>query len=89
MYFTKNSVAIHKRIHRLSVTHGCDDERAKVDDIRFSEKFLSFLFCAVYIIKAICDSYQDYAQTSVCMITIAMETLTNRMKMSFLRIFDI
>ena len=28
--------------------------------------------------KAICHSYQDYAQTSVCMFTVAMEMPTNK-----------
>ena len=41
------------------------------------------------MIKGICHSYQDYAQTSVCMFTVAMETLTNMAKMPFFIFFDI
>ena len=32
----------------------------------------------IHIIKGICHSYQDYAQTSVCMFTVAMETPTKK-----------
>ena len=37
----------------------------------------------INIIKAQCHSYQDYAQTSVCMFTSAMETPINKVKMPF------
>ena len=43
----------------------------------------------IHIIKEICHSYQDYAQTSVCMFTVAMETPTNKVKMTFFIFFDI
>ena len=57
---------------------------------RFSENsvFLTFVVY-IYMIKAICHSYQNYAQLSVCMLTVAMETLTNKMKVPFLTIFYI
>ena len=41
----------------------------------------------LYIIKATSHSYQDYAKTSVCMFTVAMETPTNKVKMPFVTIF--
>ena len=50
-----------------------------------------FLFCVIniHIIKAICHSYQDCAQKFVCMLTVAMEILTNKVKMTFFIIYDI
>ena len=48
-------------------------------------KIWSFLFYVVYIhiIKGLCHSYQDNAQTSVCTSSVAMETPTNNVKMTF------
>ena len=38
--------------------------------------------------KAMRHNYQDYAQTSVCMFTVAMEMSTNKVKMIFFIIYD-
>ena len=35
----------------------------------------------IHIKKEICHSYKDYAQTSVCVFIIAMETSINKVKM--------
>ena len=57
--------------------------------LRFSEnlKFLCLVY--LYIIKATHQSYLDYAQQSVCMFTVAMETPTNKVKMTFFTFFFI
>ena len=54
-------------------------------------KMWSFFFCVVYfyIIKATHHCYQDYAQKSVCMFTVATETPTNKVKMPFFTFFFI
>ena len=58
--------------------------------LRFSEN-LKFFICDVniHIIKAICHSYQNYAQSSVCTFTVAMETSTNKVKITFFMMYDI
>ena len=58
--------------------------------LRFSENLKFLIFGVnIHIIKAICHSYQDYAQRSVCMFTVAMEMPTNKIKMTFFMIYDI
>ena len=70
-------------------------KRARVDKRLFwPQIFLKFgisYFCVVYIhiIKAKSHSYQHYAQTSVCMFTVAMETPPDKVKMIFFMIFNI
>ena len=49
----------------------------------FSKIEVSYFVVLIHIIKAICHSYQDYAQRSVCIFTVAMETPTNKVKMIF------
>ena len=43
----------------------------------------------IHLLKAICHSYQAYAQMSVCMFTVAMETSTNKVKKLFFILFYI
>ena len=52
--------------------------------LRFSEnlKFLFYVFY-IHIIKAICHSYKDYAQISVSLFTVAMDTPTGKVKIHF------
>ena len=70
-------------------------KRARVDKRLFwPQIFLKFevsYFCVVYIhiIKAKGHSYQHYAQTSVCMFTVATETPPDKVKMTFFMIFNI
>ena len=43
----------------------------------------------IHLIRGICRSYQDFAQTSLCMFSVAMETPTNKVKMTFFILFDV
>ena len=47
----------------------------------FSENLKFFIFCGY--------SYQDYAQTSVCMFTVTMETPIHKVKMPIFIIFNV
>ena len=46
-------------------------------------------YLLIHIIKVICYSLQDNVQTSFCMFNVAMETLTNKVKIKYCILLDI
>ena len=53
--------------------------------LRFPENVKLLNLCCLYSHnKALCHSYQDCAQTNVCMFTVAMQTPINKVKKNIL-----
>ena len=89
-------LCLQRHSKRISVIYPNknDTQRARLYEAFLASGFLkiwSFFFCVVYlyIMKATCHSYQDYAQKSVWLFTAAMETPTNKVKMPFFTFFFI